>query len=373
MFCVELCDALSDIGVNVKLALQRPDFEDPYPVRHEEMLTSIEEILHGQDTFNWDVVHINGVWNWPYHRIARIAQRRGVPIVWSSHGSLNPWAFRHKRYKKLPAWLLYQKHDLQKANLLHVTAQSEKRYLRELGLTNNIVVQPLGASFRWSDNQLAQLRSALRDKKILFLGRLHPVKGIDNLIRAWAKIKNGVGAEGIEDWKVEIVGNEAFPGYGDTLRRLCRGMGVEKDFIFRNALYGDEKEMAYVGAKIFVLPSHSENFGSVIVEAFANGTPVITTKGTPWHGIEEHACGWWIDVGAESLAFALREAMHLSEETLCEMGMRGREWMKRDFAWSTIAKKMESAYLWVCGKGAMPEWVERHPTASSGLMSVARQ
>lgn len=358
VFCIELCEALSDIGVNVRLALQRPDFKDSYPVRHEGFLTTIADILCNQDAFEWDVVHINGVWNWSYHKIARIAYRKGVPVVWSSHGSLNPWAFRHKYYKKWPAWVLYQKHDLRKANLLHVTAPSEKRHLKELGLVNDIVIQPLGTTFRWNDEQLDKIKGMSRDKRILFLGRLHPVKGIDNLIRAWAKIKSEVGAEGVVNWKVDIIGGDVFSGYGDELRKLCMKLGVENDFSFSEALYGDEKSMAYAGAKVFVLPSHSENFGSVIAEALANGTPVITTTGTPWRGVEEHKCGWWMDIGVEPLVCALKEVMHLDEGTLREMGKRGREWMKRDFSWGAIAKKMEMAYEWVCGKGTKPEWVE---------------
>ena len=358
VFCVELCDALSAIGVTVKLALQRPDFRDPYPVLHEEILTTTANILRDQDVFNWDVVHINGVWNWPYHKIARIAYRKGVPVVWSSHGSLNPWAFRHKYYKKLPAWVLYQKRDLQKANLLHVTAPSEKTYLRGLGLTNATVVQPLGAKFRWDDEHLDELKGMTRYRRIIFLGRLHPVKGIDNLIRAWAKIKSEVELGRTDGWRIEIIGDDASPGYGKKLRKLCIEIGVEKDFIFSKALYGDEKERAYARAKVFVLPSHSENFGSVIVEALANGTPVITTKGTPWHAILQHKCGWWIDDRVESLVEALKEAMSLDDATLREMGKRGREWMKHDLAWSAIARRMKSTYEWVCGKGAMPEWVE---------------
>lgn len=344
VFCVELCEALLDIGVNVKLALQRPNFKDPYPVRHVEMLTTITEILRAQDEFDWDIVHINGVWNWPYHKVARIAHAKGVPVVWSSHGSLNPWAFRHKWYKKLLAWFLYQKCDLLRANLLHVTAPSEKKYLRELGLMNNIIVQPLGVRLRWSDTQLEQFLRKTQEKKFLFIGRLHPVKGIDNLIRAWAKIMDEDGKEEISNWKVEIIGDEAISGYGETLLRLCRDLGVDKYFVLKRALFGDEKEMAYVNAKALVLPSHSENFGSVIVEALSNGIPVITTTGTPWQGLEEHKCGWWVAVGVEPLVLALKEAIGLDDAALREMGMRGREWMKRDFSWSRIASNMLVEY-----------------------------
>ena len=216
--------------------------------------------------------------------------------------------------------------------------------MRRLGLLNNLIVQPLGVNFRWSEDELGNIKNGMEEKRILFLSRLHPKKGIDNLIKAWAKIKCEIGQGGVNGWKIEIVGEDSFPGYGEELRRQCVAMGVDDYFEFRGALYGDEKELAYARARLFVLPSHSENFGSVVVESLANGTPVITTTGTPWQGLEEHKCGWWMDVGVEPLVHALKEAIALDDAALCEMGMRGREWMKRDFSWSRIASNMLVEY-----------------------------
>ena len=344
VFCVELCDALADKGADVRLALCKPDFKSPYPVRHEEILMSTRDVLRRVEKFEWDIVHINEVWNWDLHRIANVAYSKGIPVVWSPHGSLTPWALNHKWLKKKIAWILYMRRDLSRARIFHVTAQSEVEDVRRLGFDNEVAVLPLGVKFRWSDEELRKIKGNVKSKTLLFVSRIHPKKGIDNLIKAWAVLKNSIGIVGIRGWKVRIVGEDAYPDCSADLKRLSENLGVADDFEFCGALYGDEKDRAYAEAKLFVLPSHSENFGSVIVEALASGTPVITTKGTPWQCLVNNGCGWWVDVGVEPLVDALRDALSVSDSELSAMGLKGRAWMLRDYDWQSIADKMLKTY-----------------------------
>ena len=144
VWCVELCESLIDMGHVVKLALQHPDCNKSYPIRYNEMLTTIKEAMDEFDVGKWDLIHINGVWNWPYHKIAQLAYKYGVPVVWSPHGSLSRWALHYKWWKKLPAWWLYQKYDMMRATLIHVTAENEMNDVRRLGLDNKVVLVPLG-------------------------------------------------------------------------------------------------------------------------------------------------------------------------------------------------------------------------------------
>ena len=210
-------------------------------------------------------------------------------------------------------------------------------------MVNDLTVEPLGVVFRWSDEELKAIKDGETEKKIVYISRLHPKKGVDNLIRAWCMLKDAV-PKAVAGWKIEIIGEDSYPNYCSTLKALCREMGVEDAFRFRGVIYGDEKERAYAGARLFGLPSHSENFGAVIAEALANGTPVVTTIGTPWHGLVEHNCGWWIDVGVEPLFEALKDAINMDDASLRAMGACGREWMKRDFDWHGIARQMLQAY-----------------------------
>src|SRR5262249_27137828 len=94
-----------------------------------------------------------------------------------------------------------------------------------------------------------------------------------------------------------------------------------------------------------------------VAESLAAGTPVISTKGAPWAGLEAERCGWWIDHGIEPLAAALRGAMVLPREELRGMGRRGRAWVARDFGWDAIAGKMAAVYAWLARAADPPEWV----------------
>jgi glycosyltransferase involved in cell wall biosynthesis len=113
-------------------------------------------------------------------------------------------------------------------------------------------------------------------------------------------------------------------------------------------------------ASLFVLPTFSENFGIAVAEALAAGVPVITTKGAPWKELETHRCGWWVDVGAEPLATAMREAIALSDEQRRAMGKRGRRLVEERYSWPKIAADMKSVYEWVLGSGPKPECVQSY-------------
>ena len=106
-----------------------------------------------------------------------------------------------------------------------------------------------------------------------------------------------------------------------------------------------------------VLPTNSENFGMVVAESLACGTPVICSQGAPWKGLLTHNCGWWVPIDEMAFESAMREAMVMSREELATMGAKGREWMRNDFDWNAIGMKAKEAYEWLCGIGDKPECV----------------
>jgi len=192
-------------------------------------------------------------------------------------------------------------------------------------------------------------------RTLLFLGRIHPVKGVDILLHAWAEVMDR-----FPDWRLLIVGTDTGyggkSGYLEQMKALATVLKLKR-LEFAGSLYGNSKKLVYRDADLFVLPTHSENFGMTVAEALAVGTPAIVTKGAPWKDLETHRAGWWIDISIDALVACLKEAMAQSPSELERCGNNGREWMIREFSWQKIAYEMDRTYRWLIEGGEVPSWV----------------
>jgi glycosyltransferase involved in cell wall biosynthesis len=292
-----------------------------------------------------EILHNNALWLPCNHAAASVAASLKIPLITTTRGMLAPWAMAHKRLKKQLAWGLYQNRDIQRAACLHATAEHEYRHMRALGLRQPVAVIPNGIEAPAA----APRKSTDGPRTILFVGRIYPVKGLLNLVAAWAKVR----ASG---WRIVIAGPDQ-AGHEAEVRRAIGDAGLEGCFEFQGPVHDEAKWDLYRAADLFVLPSFTENFGLVVVEALACGVPVITTRGAPWAELEKRGCGWWVEIGAEPLASALREATALSDAERREMGLRGRRLVEEKYAWPGIAKQMVAVYEWVLGGGPPPECV----------------
>ena len=336
VFCGEVANELVAAGHYVVLAVVDPNHPDGYGLDARVKLVSIDSLVSGSLGFDWSLVHIHALWSPVLHKVARWAQANKIPVVWSPHGMLTPWAFRYKWWKKLPAWWMYQKRDLQKTDLIHVTADSETEDVRRMGLKNRVIVAPLGVRI---DEGIEHVEHADVKRVLLFVSRIQKKKGLPNLIRAWTGLPDGLK----HGWKVRIVGPDQ-ENHAAELKLLCGKLGVSQDFAFVGPKYGDDLQHEYASADLFVLPTNSENFGSVVIEAMAHKVPVITTKGAPWSDLEECKCGWWIDIGEKPLVVALAEALSMPDEERREMGLRGRRLVEDKYTWSKVVEKMLAGY-----------------------------
>jgi glycosyltransferase involved in cell wall biosynthesis len=261
---------------------------------------------------------------------------------------LEPWIIkRHYWTRKLPALFLYQKDAIKNADCIHTTAESEKQNLLNLGYNHRITVIPNGI-----DIDSAILKSEWKKSRIiLYLSRVHIQKGIELLIDAADKIESLLAG-----YKIIIAG-EGESEYIKSLKKKIRRKGLVSLFDFVGGVYGDKKWELFRRADIFILPTYSENFGIVVAEALASGTPVITTKGTPWQQLEIHRCGWWIDNDVNTIAQTLTEAIVLSEEEYRQMGERGQKLIENNYSVEIVAEKMKRLYQWILEGGEKPEFV----------------
>ena len=282
-----------------------------------------------------DVIHVNCCWMPQCAFAQKWAQQLGYKVVLTPHGMLEPWIMkRHYWTKKVPALLLYQKNAVVKADYLHATAESEKENLVKLGYNRKIEVIANGIDI---DN-IVMKTSWERKKQILFLSRIHVKKGINHLIEAVAVMKDE-----LKGYKINIAG-EGEEDYIGELRQLASRLGVTDNIRFIGGIYGDKKWELFRNADLFVLPTHSENFGIVVAEALACGTPVITTKGTPWDELGTENCGWWIEVGIEPIINALRAFLQLSVGNLEQMGRNGRQLVEYKYSSQKMAEDMMLLY-----------------------------
>jgi glycosyltransferase involved in cell wall biosynthesis len=294
------------------------------------------------------IVHDHGVWLYNNVAAARMARRVGLPLMVSPRGMLEPWAFAHRAWKKRPAWWLYQRPLLSGAAAFHATSEEEALNLRRLGLRQPVAVISNGVD----EPGDTAMHAVAGQRQALFLSRLNVKKGVLELLDAWASVRPA-------GWRLLLVGPDE-----DGYRAQVEARIAQHELAPMVTVCGEVADRAkwqlYADSDLFVLPSFSENFGVVVAEALVSGLPVITTTGTPWQGLVEHDCGWWVAPRAVELGQALAHATSLDSAELRAMGQRGRAWARSAFAWPGIGRAMAGVYDWLAAgapRGTAPECV----------------
>ena len=263
---------------------------------------------------------------------------------------LSEWALNAKRAKKRVAWFLYQRRALQTAAAFQATAEAEAEDVRRLGLRQPVAVIPHGVQMPPSDGgATSPLGPGGGARTALFLSRVHPKKGLPHLVSAWDAVRP-------EGWRLVIAGPDE-AGHRVEIERQVAAAGLDDAVRFEGPVGDDDKWELYRSADLFVLPTHSENFGIVVAEALAAGLPAITTHGAPWRALETHRCGWWVPIGAEPFAAALRDATSAPPEVLRDMGARGRDYVHQNLSWDRTAADHLALYRWLLGSAPRPDFV----------------
>ena len=296
-----------------------------------------------------ELIHNHSIWLWPNVYPGRVARDTNVHLVTAPRGALAPPNLAHGRLKKRIFWHLAQHVTYRGAGLLHATSAEEVEHLRLFGLKQPAAMVPNGIDVP----EVLPDTEPEEKRVLLYLARVHPLKGLPLLLEVWRDLP----ADAKAAWEFRIAGPSA-DGHREELEAFCRSHNLT-NVRFLGPLYGDDKWRAYANADIHIHPTKHENFGVVIAEAMAAGTAVLTTNSTPWAGVRDHDCGWWVERSHNALSAALLDALSRPREVLAQMGARGRNWMQAEYGWDHIAGQMVAAYEWLlAGKpNPPPDWV----------------
>lgn len=305
-----------------------------------------------------DIININGFWTYPVYAASRVARANNTHYIIRPAGTLEPWALKYsglKWLKKKTYFNLVSKPIIQNAACLHAVSLQEAEHFRQVGFQGSITIIPNGVDineFTSGDSSEAEAYwPNLKNRPVvLFMSRLSRVKGLDILIPVWADL---VKSSAYKDSMLVIAGPDD-RGYRKVVEGIIDRCDVGSKVLLTGMVRGREKLAILRRADIFILPSYSENFGIVVPEALACGTPVITTTGTPWKEIQTVDAGRFVLPRDSELGQAIRELLDMSESQRNAMGQRGRNLVKKNYDWNTIVGKLLTVYNCILSGTAVP-------------------
>jgi glycosyltransferase involved in cell wall biosynthesis len=345
--------------------------------------------------FQPDITHTHGVWTYASAATSVHCRNARSPYLISPHGMLDSWAVNQSRRKKAIAHFLFEGRHLRGARCLRALCEAEARAMRQLGLTNEIAVIPNGIDLPNGEQPGVPCWEGIIEpgKKImLYLGRIHPKKGLINLLRAW-QLANKDSQRASDSWVLAIAGWDQ-GGHESELRRLATEIGIDwtalnasnrsgnghgqsgghqpataeklssdgwrakGSVIFLGPQFEKAKAACYQNCDAFILPSLSEGLPMVVLEAWAHGKPVLMT---PECNLPEGFgadAALRIEPSVDSIARGLATLFQSARSDLQATGSRGRELVAERFAWPKIAIEMKSVYEWILGGGQKPDCVQ---------------
>ena len=270
-----------------------------------------------------DIVHLHGLWKDQQWASLQWQKRTKKPVIISPHGMLDPWALRNSAWKKRIVEKLFARDALDRATCIHALCRSEVDAIRAYGLRNPIALIPNGVNLPEIHAATPEPRTPNRKKQLLFLGRIHPKKGLAELISGWAQA-------GLSEWELLIAGPDD-GGHERGLKKQVNTFRVGDSVSFLGPLYGAEKDRLLRRADAFILPSFSEGLPMSVLEAWSYGLPAVISEFCNLPEGFDHGAALRIEPGVESITRGLLELGAMSEAELSEMGAEGRALVEKRF------------------------------------------
>jgi glycosyltransferase involved in cell wall biosynthesis len=293
-----------------------------------------------------DVLHGHGFYVGTNFIFGREARRQKKPLVYHVHGIFEPYILQRSHWKKRLVRWLFEDANFRRARLWRALTPKEADQIRSCGFKAPIAVIPNGLNpgeFPKPVDLSAPIVTPLIKSlpktamRLLFLGRVHPKKGLDLLLPAWAKLSALT-----KDWQLVIAGPDE-QGYLAQVRELARSLGLQDQIVFTGAVTGKSKIRLLHSSDLFVLPSYSEGFPMSVLEAMACELPVIATHACNFPDIAGADAGWECDAVVDSLVEVLKKALQASESERRQRGQNGCRLVKTCYAWPAIIQKLQQA------------------------------
>lgn len=303
-----------------------------------------------------EVVHMHGLWQYHSRRGAAVARAAKVPYVMAAHGMAEPWALRHKRWKKRLYLALVESRNLRRAACLHALSRPEIGHLRDLAPWAPVCFVPNGVDLSAFDAMppraaLEEEHPELKGKFILlFYGRVHAKKGLDILAEAMGRL-----AADHPSLHLLIAGKD--DGALAPFAARISDLGLARSATYVGHVSGEKARKVWAAADAFTLPSYSEGFSMAILEALANRLPAVFTTACHFPEAAAADAAVVVEPRVEALTLALRELMERSPEERRALGANGRRLVEADYTWEQQAARLASVYAWLSGGGAPPECV----------------
>ncbi len=288
---------------------------------------------------DYDVLHIHALFSYPSTAAACVARRAGVPYLIRPLGTLSEWGLAMRRpWLKQCSLGLIESRILRNAAAVHATSEQERQEVLAACPGCRAVVIPNPVALLEFPAAAAERLTRAKTRVILFLSRIDPKKGIEILLPAFDRI-----AASDDDLSLVIAG-DGDRVYVDSIRRMADSLPTRDRITFMGNVDGDRKRQVFADADLFVLPSHSENFGVAVVEAMAHGIPVLISPNVGIHNeVTAALAGRTAACAVEPLALAMREMMESDPESLRSMGSNGRRLALEKYAPDVVARLLIAA------------------------------
>ena len=303
-----------------------------------------------------EVVHMHGLWQGHTRRGAREARRSLVPSIITAHGMADPWALRHKAWKKKLYTALVEGKNLREASCLHALARPEIGHLRALAPKTPVCFVPNGVDLAPFDAlpgraELEAEYPELAGKFVLlFFGRLHVKKGLDLLAEALATVSR-------EHPGVHLLLAGTDDGALAPFRDRCEAHGLSSRLTLVGHVSGEHARRVWGAADAFVLPSYSEGFSMAVLEALACRLPALITTACNFPELASADGGLVVEPTLSGVTDGLRDLLERSSAERAELARRGRALVERRYTWSQQAQRLAEVYHWLAGGGPSPEAV----------------